>query len=205
MDPDGSGKQRLTTGIDARDPAWNPAGNRLVYTRGVDDLLTLRAADGQGRRRLTRGPALDFEPAWAPGGRRIAFTRAFAAGDAGDMYVLDRATGDVTQVTDSPGVRPPGRLGSGRPPAGLRARLRAPVGNPRHRCRRLECAAADGGTARRHGSGVLPQRAPRRVRQRPPGRWAGDLWVMRADGSQQHRLRRQPFAEGIPDWQPVDP
>src|SRR4051794_12578510 len=66
MNANGSGGRRLTTGIDARDPAWNRAGNRLVYDHGVgsgSDLFTLRVSDGGDRHQLTSGDAEDFEPA----------------------------------------------------------------------------------------------------------------------------------------------
>ena len=105
MNADGSAKRQLTTGIDARDPAWDPTGTRLAYTGpgvGSFDIWTLRAADGQDRHRVTSGAATDFEPAWSPTGSQIAFTRGFEQGDAGDVYVVAPAGGTATPVTSSP-------------------------------------------------------------------------------------------------------
>jgi TolB protein len=202
MNGDGSGRRRLTSGADARDPAWNPAGTRLVYQQDFD-LFTLRVSDGRGRRQLTSEPSLDFEPAWAPGGRRIAFTRGFATGDVGDIYLLHRRTGTISRVTHSPAydhqvawaphgrwlvferdftsssaifiVRPNG--------TGLRRLTpgdhfdNSPAWSPNDR--RIVLGSDRGAT--------LP-----------------DLWIMRRDGNALHRLLRLPgSAETSPDWQPV--
>lgn len=102
MAADGTAQRRLTIGIDARDPSWNPAGTRLAYDLASDDLYSLRVKDGKDRRQLTSGPALDFEPAWSPDGTTIAFTRGTSTGDPGDLYLLDVATGHVLRLTSGP-------------------------------------------------------------------------------------------------------
>src|SRR4051794_19043627 len=66
MSGSGDDQRRLTTGVDARDPSWNPAGTRLVYDLAADDLYSMRVSDGLDRQQLTSGAALDFEPAWSP-------------------------------------------------------------------------------------------------------------------------------------------
>ena len=120
MNADGSGKRQLTTGIDARDPAWDPTGTRLAYTgpgAGSFDIWTLRAADGQDRHRVTSGAATDFEPAWSPTGSRIAFTRGFEQGDAGDLYVVAAGGGHPgarSRRRPPTTIRPPGRPGGQR-------------------------------------------------------------------------------------------
>jgi Tol biopolymer transport system component len=151
MDPDGSNLVYL-----ADDPAgsefdadWSPDGRRVVYrdsTRGinVDDEIYVVRADGAGTRNLTANPANDwgpdwsqdgstivfnsdrdgelrgffvdpdgsnvrpvgvdswFEyPAWSPDGTRIAFTGP--VGTNYEVFVLELSTGAVTQLTSAPG------------------------------------------------------------------------------------------------------
>ncbi len=204
MDADGSDPRRLTAGIDARDPAWNPGGTRLVYTRGVDDLFTLRVSDGLDRRPLTHGPALDFEPAWSPDGGSVAFTRGFATGDTGDIYVLDLQTEELVQVTDTPAYDHQ----VGWAPDGSRLVFERDF----IQSSAIVTVDPDGSDPVRLTTGphfdVGPAYSPdgRRIAfGSDRGDFLGDLWVMRADGSNQHSLLSLPFAEGFPDWQPVAP
>jgi len=204
MNADGSGKRRLTVGIDARDPAWNPTGNRLVYSRAAGDLFTLRTSDGLGRRQLTSGPALDFEPAWSPDGTRIAFTRGLARGDVGDIYVMTRATGAMVRITHSraydhqvawaPGGH---RLVFERDFA-----ARSSVYSVRPDGSDLQRLTAD------PHFDTAPAYSPdgSRIVFGSDRRGAGsDLWVMRRDGHNAHRLLHMTFFEGSPDWQPIPP
>jgi TolB protein len=202
MQGDGSHQRRLTGGIDARDPAWSPSGNRLVFTSGFD-LHTLRASDGHARRHLTHGRAIDFEPAWAPDGRRIAFTRGFATGDVGDIHVLDLRTGRVAQVTDSRAYDHQVSW--------------APEGNrlvferDRSTSSSIVSVRPDGTGLRRVTTGshfdIGPAYSPDGTlitfgSDRRESFFA-NLWTVRPDGSRLRMLLRLPFSEGFPDWQPV--
>ena len=82
----GGGARRLVGGQGWDEtPAWSPDGNRIAFARSVYapgepdvaligvDVWTV-AADGRGRRNLTRD-AGSTSPVWSPGGRRIAFAR----------------------------------------------------------------------------------------------------------------------------------
>ena len=205
MRADGSQQTQLTHGVDARDPAWNPAGNRLVFTL-VDgtnfDLWSMRASDGAGLRHLTSGRALDFEAAWSPNGTRIAFTRGFERGDVGDIYVLNLRTGTVHRVVHSraydhqvnwaPGGR---RLVFERDHAATSS---------------IFAVNADGSRLVRLTRGPFFDTGPA---YSPDGsriafgsdRGGGsldDLWIMRANGSHLHRVQQLRFAESFPDWQP---
>ena len=58
--------------------AWSPDGRKIAFVGMTDDGNTdvyVVRADGLGRKRLTRHPAVDDNPAWSPDGRTIAFMR----------------------------------------------------------------------------------------------------------------------------------
>jgi TolB protein len=205
MRADGTHATRLTRGVDSRDPAWNPRGNRLAFTRisgSNSDLYSMRSSDGSDLRRLTAGPALDFEPAWSPDGRMIAFTRGFARGDVGDIYVLDLQTDTVHRVTHSPAYDHQVDWA----PDGRRLVFERDFDSNSS----VFAVDPDGTHLVRLTRGPFFDTAPA---YSPDGHWIafgsdrgnatlGDLWLMRADGSRLHRLRQLRFAQGVPDWQP---
>lgn len=206
MAADGSNPKQLTRYIDARDPVWNPAGTRIAFTipmGGDFDLWTMRASDGGDRRQLTSGPALDFEPAWSPDGTKIAFTRGSEQGDVGDVYVLDLKTGTIRQVTNSPDYDHQVAWA----PGGKRLVFERDLPSSSA----IYVVNADGSHLTALTSGPFFDTGPAFS---PDGRlvafgsdrggaFLGDLWVMRADGSNLHRLRQLEFSEGFPDWQPL--
>lgn len=202
MKADGSGRRQLTSGVDARDPAWNPGGTRLVYQQGFD-LFTLRASDGGGRDRLTAGRPLDFEPAWSPDGRRIAFTRGFATGDVGDIYLLRRSTGIITHVTRSTAYD---HQVSWAPGGHWLVFERDFVSSSA-----VFVVRPDGSGLHRLTNGdhfdISPAWSSNGLRialGSDRGGGLHDLWVMRRDGTRLHPLLVLPHsAEGFPDWRPV--
>jgi TolB protein len=206
MNADGSGKRQLTTGVDARDPAWDPTGTRLAYTgpgAGSFDIWTLRAADGQGRQRVTSGAATDFEPAWSPDGTRIAFTRGLAQGDPGDLYVVAGAGSSPTPVTSTPAYDHQAAWG----PGGQRLTYERDFANSSS----IFVVGADGSSPTRLTTGAFfdtgPAFSPRGNRiafgTDRGGELFPDLWVMRSDGTNAHRVIQLDFANGFPDWQPL--
>jgi Tol biopolymer transport system component len=207
MDADGSDKRRLTAGIDARDPAFNPAGTRLAYTGvgagGDFDIWTLRVSDGTDRKRVTSGSALDFEPAWSPAGTGIAFTRGFATGDTGDVQLVDVATGAVTPITASPAYDHQAAWA----PSAARLVFERDFSSSSS----IFTVNANGSNLTRLTTGPFfdtgPAFSPRATRiafgADRGGALFPDLWLMRPDGSNLHRLIELEFAEGFPDWQPA--
>jgi TolB protein len=206
MRANGSGQRRLTDRIDARDPAWNPVGTRLVFTRfgrGSSDLYTLRASDGGATRQLTSTPSREFEPAWAPDGHRIAFTRAFSSGDPGDIYVLNLNTHRVRQITDSPAYDHQVAWS----PDGSRLVFE------RHRVTSSSvCRIRPDGTGLQRvttgphfdiGPAYSPDGLLIAFGSDRKETFFSNLWTVRPDGTQLHRLLRLRFSEGFPDWQPL--
>ena len=206
MNADGSGKRQLTTGIDARDPAWDPSGTRLAYTgpgAGSFDIWTLRAADGQDRRRVTSGAPTDFEPAWSPDGARIAFTRGLAQGDAGDLYAVGAGGGTANPITSTPAYDHQASWG----PGGRRLTYERDFANSSS----IFVVGADGSSPTRLTTGPFfdtgPAFSPRGNRiafgTDRGGELFPDLWAMRSDGANAHRVIQLDFANGFPDWQPL--
>ena len=98
---DGRGLRRLTRTRGAEFPvAWSPRGGTVLYVRlsGVEgEDAHLAGAGGTARRRL----GLDWG-SWSPDGARIVGTRGRAIG-AGDIHVLELASGKRTQLTSDHG------------------------------------------------------------------------------------------------------
>jgi TolB protein len=108
--PDGSGAQQLTDGVNEGWPSWSPDGARIAFssTRGdpaerecapggqssCPTDIYLVNADGSAITRLTDDPSPDYAPAWSPDGARIAFVRT-----TGDTNEIDAINVDGTGVT----------------------------------------------------------------------------------------------------------
>lgn len=207
MDSAGGTPHRLTTGIDARDPAWTPDGSRLVFTRETSDgsdLWSMRASDGANLHEVTSGAPLDFEPAWSPDGTRIAFTRGSAEGDVGDIYVLTVATGVVTRVTHSATTYDHQVAWS---PDGTRLVFERD-GNT---ASSIYTVAAAGGAVVRLTNGAFfdvgpawsPDGTMIAFGSDRSGDFLDDLWLMNTGGTGKHDIRSLTGSEAIPDWQPV--
>ncbi len=122
--PDGSGAQPLTDGVNEGWPSWSPDGTRIAFSStradpsvgncipGADLLcptdIYVMNADGTGITRVTDDPAPEYAPAWSPGGTQIAFGRSEGAahGLAIDVVNAD-GTGLRQLVTGTGGNQRP--------------------------------------------------------------------------------------------------
>ena len=116
VEPDGSNPQSLdiltaviTLFGEGRldwDPAWSPDGARLVWSSLRDLNLELYIIDTsseftvENATRLTNDAGRDWFAAWSPDGERIAFSSDREGNE--NIYVVTLATGEITQLTDSP-------------------------------------------------------------------------------------------------------
>jgi Tol biopolymer transport system component len=104
VQPDGSGRTRLTEGEGAGSASWSPDGSRIVFSRfdaatGAADLF-LMSADGSDVTRLTDTPQLaESRARWSPDGTRIAFEGTPQTGPQG-VYVMNADGNGVQRLTD---------------------------------------------------------------------------------------------------------
>lgn len=83
--------------------AWSPTGDRVAFmstASGNGDVYLWPGADSTTR--VVAGAAYDGDPAWSPDGTRIVFVTA-RHGNL-ELYTLTLASGQLTRLTNSPGV-----------------------------------------------------------------------------------------------------
>jgi Tol biopolymer transport system component len=76
INADGTGLERLTTGLESASPAWSPDGTRVVFTKDQGTSLVIMNADGTGAEELRlKGEAYPpyQSPTWSPDGTDLAF------------------------------------------------------------------------------------------------------------------------------------
>ena len=88
-----------TTEVTAPDVAITPDGETLIFTL-LGHLFRLPVEGGDAEQ-LTFGPYYDARPAVSPDGTRVAF-QSDRDGSEGNIFLLDLASGEVSQLTDEP-------------------------------------------------------------------------------------------------------
>src|SRR6476659_8566054 len=197
VNSDGSGEHKLTTGsyvtgnpaVVAGGDAWSPDGRTIAYLdhRGR---VSLMKPDGSDRRRLNAqvvnsGGFSGSGVSWSPNGRKLLY-------DAGRRIVVVNA--------DWTGVH------------GSLPRGRSPVWSPDGRqvvfvsYENVFVVNSDGSNLHKVGShGGAPSWSP-------DGRWviyarfdgrAGDIYVVRPDGSDERQVTDTPSSEADPVWSPL--
>jgi Tol biopolymer transport system component len=223
MRADGSEQTQITNNADLDlEPAWSPSGRRLVFQRdpdgpGPDDgEIWVMRADGSCEKQLTDNAVEDNEPAWSPDGRRIAFHRDTDPApelEAVNFEVFDmRPDGsDVRQLTDAPGFDGgPNYSPDGRDIAFDSERdgdadiwvMRRDGGDP---------TQLTGEDPAEDAADILTAWSPdgrfiafSSNRDSTPDVETSDVYVIRADGSDETNLTNDPAFDFNPDWQPLD-
>jgi tricorn protease-like protein len=85
-----------TSEVTSPDVTLSPDGQRLIFTM-LGHLFRMPVGGGTAEQ-VTFGPSYDDEPVFSPDGRRVAFV-SDRDGSEGNVFVLELATGAITQVT----------------------------------------------------------------------------------------------------------
>ena len=88
-----------TTEVTRADVALSPDGQTLIFT--ILGHLFRLPVEGGTAEQLTFGPFYDSDPVFSPDGKRVAFV-SDRDGTQGNVFVLEPATGQMTQVTHEP-------------------------------------------------------------------------------------------------------
>lgn len=224
MNPDGSQPSVFFNGGEksALGPVWSPAGDHVAFAIGrffqtligpaIADIAVVNR-DGSGLRILTDGSANFGFPSWSPDGAQIVY-RASGKDNMG-LFVMTLATGAVRPLTPGsshdnfPAWSPQGdRIAFTRlvdtdyelytiKPDGTDARRLTNVpGNDAH-----SAWSPDGQwLAFASGRGGFKDEAALHPGNAQP---YGDIYVMRADGSDVRQLTDTPFEEGTAAWAPL--
>jgi TolB protein len=199
-------------------PAWSPDGRTIILrssrqdpTRREGDIWLVNAdpqdpAYGELRHLLAR-PGDERYPAFSPDGTRIAF-RGDADGldRTGDeeLYVMDADGTDVRALTGDDAID----TGPAWSPDGTRLAFESTRDGADNEIYVMDLAS---GLTTRLTDNDVHDEGPA---WSPDGRLMaftradtvtanGDIWTMRADGSEQTPLLQTPIAEESPDWQPI--
>jgi TolB protein len=222
MSTDGTGRRVIVEDPEssASAPVWSPSGNEIAFGYGKFFLaaraggradIAVAAPDGSAFRLITKGEGNFGFPSWSPDGSRLVCRSV--DGQSSRLVIVDAKTGDVVPLTDGesadslPAWSPDGSrilflsdrdgdwdLYTIRPDGADIRRVTSSPGNDAH--------------ARWSGDGKWIAFASARggFKDEMPigeggGQPAGDIFVMRADGTDVRRLTDDAYEDGTPDFE----
>lgn len=189
-------------------------GGQIAFSCHLDEArssgdICISRVDGGGLKRLTDGPANEFDPSWSPDGSRIAFRSAPHPGAAtignSDIWVVNADGEDARNLTRhpesanwSPAWSPDGRRIAYYSEEGSRPGLYLMRADGSQRIRILD------------GDAEYPSWSPDGTRLAfmslgfPPGSSSSDydVYVVDADGTGLRQLTHLPGEDGWPAWSP---
>jgi Tol biopolymer transport system component len=199
---DGTGDRRLVAdGATAIEPAVTADGRRVAYvsTRDGSPQIWVVSADGGGANRLTSG-AGSYQPSWSPDGRSLAFVSL--RDGLPKIYVMKADGTDQRRLTKGGGEEyTPSWSPAGDHIAFASVRDRAAdvyvidIAGLQERQLTTD-PGEDVNPVWSADASQLAFESDRSVDGLP------DIWVMNADGSNQHDVSNFPGWEGSPSWWP---
>src|SRR5271155_1181800 len=100
----GAAKRLTDPWLEPARPDWSPRGDLVAFQsfKGGTFHIWLMRPDGSGVRQLTDGHGDDRDPRLSPDGTRVAFSSDRALKGNYDIWVVEIATGKLTQWTSDP-------------------------------------------------------------------------------------------------------
>lgn len=205
MRSDGSNVTDLHSPPGASDGAWSPNGQKIAFVSvpegRSDPEIYVMDADGGNVRQLTDSPGLDVWPDWFPDGKRIAFTTT--RDGFPNVYVMNADGTDQHALIDSvfgrlaPSVSPNGRqityMGTPAPDVPETIWVANADGTGEHQLsdgpRDVDPAWSNSG---------------RQIAFASNRTGGNEIFVMNADGSDQHAVAPAPGNDFAPAWSPDD-
>lgn len=203
-------------------PVWSPQGDRIAFGLGeyfqgaarIADVAIVRS-DGSDLRILTDGTGNDGFPSWSPDGKRIVYRSANKTGKG--LAIIDVETGSVTRLTTGsqndnfPSWSPRGdaiafvtdrdgdyEIYAIKPDGTNIRRLTNSPGNDAHLSWSPDGEWIAFTSAR---GGFKDESALHPYNPQP----YGEIYVMRADGSDVRMLTDNQYEDGTPSWIPLRP
>jgi Tol biopolymer transport system component len=223
MNADGSGRSVLFTDPEksALSPVWSPQGDRIAFALGrffqsvlgpASADIAVMQSDGTGMKILTAGPGNRGFPGWSPDGKSIVYRSSGETSNG--LFIINVESGETKKLTDGsakdnfPAWSPRGDriaftsfregdydLYSIKPDGTDLTRLTHAQGNDAH------CSWSPDGKwiAFASARGGFKDEAPLHPYNPQP---YGEIYVMRADGSDVRMLTDDQFEESTPTWVP---
>lgn len=105
-DADGANRVRiLASPLPIMSPAWSPDGEWLAYVsfeRRVSAIFVQHRRSGK-KTMVSARAGINAAPSYSPDGKKLALTLSGSNGNL-DVYLLELATGQLTRLTDDPGI-----------------------------------------------------------------------------------------------------
>ncbi len=105
-DADGANRVRiLASPLPIMSPAWSPDGEWLAYVsfeRRVSAVYVQHRRSGK-KTMVSARAGINGAPSYSPDGKKLALTLSGSNGNL-DVYLLELASGQLTRLTDDPGI-----------------------------------------------------------------------------------------------------